>query len=116
MGAELVGTFTAFECHITVFPESFRVCEYTDFPYEPYYYGNGKERKCVKTFNCYKRRKHHKMVPVENTAGCATFVAHYKPEWTPDKNTYQVAHIKAYGYKDNNTIINYPLVVKENNQ
>lgn len=42
--------------------------------------------------------KHHHVVPVENSAGCAAAVFHEPdPEWTPEKNADQIADIKGDG-------------------
>jgi len=66
-----------------------------NFPYRKNDYGNSAKAPGEKSRNKEKRRKHHDMVPVENSAGCAAAVFHEPdPERAPEKNADEVADIE----------------------
>ena len=97
LGAEFIGTFRAFECHIAVFPESFGVRKHAHLPHNPDCKGKDNQRPGIHACNRYERRKHHHMIPVEYTAGRTAFILHYKSEWTPYQNAYEVSDLEKHG-------------------
>ena len=58
-------------------------------------------------------RKHHHMVPVEDSAGCAATVFHKPdPEGTPEKNADKVADVKSDGKNKKHVSADYSAKIK----
>ena len=70
--------------------------QYAKLPCNKDYQRAYKQRACKKAVNKHKRRKHHKMVPVENAAGSTATRFHHQSERAPEKNAYKVANVKRY--------------------
>ena len=92
--AELIRTFAALQRQVRHFPETFRIHHDAKFPYDPDCQCQKQQRPGIKTGNECQRNKHHKMIPVENTASRTAAVPHDQPEWAPDQYTDQITDIK----------------------
>ena len=98
LSTKLICTLRAFKGSIGIFPESLREDKDAKLPYSKGDYRHCKKRKGIEADYKHHRCKHHKMIPVKNTAGGAAFVLHNKTEGTPYKNTDKVAYIKSNAY------------------
>lgn len=65
------------------------------------YNKRGGEKAANKDHRC----KHHKMVPIEYSAGRAAFISYYQSEGAPNKHTYKVANVKCDAYKEQMLIL-----------
>ena len=86
-------------------PKSFGVEIYHYLPNNNIYQSKYKKRKRKKATDKNHWTKHHKMIPIENSAGCTTLVTEHKTEGTPNKHTYKVANVKSNTYQQNMSAI-----------
>ena len=75
-------------------PEAFRVNEYEELPHKQCDHRDNKQGKGEESPHKNKRGKHHKMIPIEDSAGCTASSIHHQPEWTPDQNANQITDIE----------------------
>ena len=81
-----------------MFPKAFRIYKHRKLPYEKGKKSHNKQGRGIKAPHKHHGRKHHKMIPVENTAGGTASVPHNKTEGTPYKHTYKIAYVKGDAY------------------
>ncbi len=93
MRTELFGTIDAVQIPVGILRKPLRITVKSDLPSRQQRYGQHQKAPGIRLLHKKQWRKHHRIVPVINTARAAAFILK-KPrlERAEKQNTYKIAH------------------------
>lgn len=110
--AELVRAVDALQRGIAVIPKALGVEQRAGFPKQEDRHGHQQQAAGKEAVDKEQGGEHHEMVPIEDTAGCATAIAHHQAERAPNQYADQVADVEDDRAKEERGIAEHGFVMQ----